>query len=104
MPSDHDHSTVSESAIEYLSDALARDHDVPRDVRESVLAQFKDALQENEANPKPVAQVLAEWEETAGMLREQVDAMQKNGEITATEAADLCRQYDEITHNLQSAA
>lgn len=104
MPTDHDTPSLPQAAVEYLSDALENDRDIPLDVRESVLAQFKDALRESEANPKSAAEVLADWEKTSDMLREQVDAMQKNDEITATEAADLLRQYDEITRNLHATA
>ena len=102
MTHDTHHDGTRQKVLDYLEDCLKDDPGIPMDARESALALVDGALQDAAAHPKPAAEVLADWELTRQSLQEQIEAKHRNGAITATDAADLYRGYDDITRNLES--
>ncbi len=104
MTHDTRHDATRQKVLDYLEDCLKDDPGIPLDARQDAMALIDDALKDAAANPKPAREVLADWEQTRQSLQEQIEARQRNGEITATDAADLYRGYDEITRNLESMA
>lgn len=59
------------------------------------------ALQDAANQPKSPAEVLAGWRQTVDQWNGHLEVMQKREEISATDAADIFRQFDQITQTLQ---
>lgn len=98
------HDATHQKVMDYLEQCLSDDPGVPLDAKQNTMAMIDGALKDAAENPKPADEVLADWERTRQSLQDQIDARQRNGEITATDAADLYRGYDDITRNLESMA
>lgn len=102
MSSDEtDTSTLHQTMLDFLDEALKESSDIPSEVRQSTLQQFDEAMQEAQDHPKPPEEVLAEWQQTTSDLQSRIDTMRENGDISATDAADMLNPYDEITQKLK---
>lgn len=96
-----DTSNLRQTMLDYLDDVL-REREVPSQLRQSTLQEFEQAMQDAEEHPKSVTEVMADWQESAESLRTQLRTMEENGEISATESADLTRQFDKITDTFET--
>lgn len=94
-------SRLRQTMLDYMDETL-KEQNIPPEVRQSALQEFDQAMTDAKDNPKPPATILAEWQESAESLREQLEAMQKNGDISATESSDLSRSFDNITQTLET--
>lgn len=100
MPTDpNDTAQLRRDLLDRVEKTLGR-QDLSPEARQEALDEFERALQEAGDNPKSTADVLAEWQDSSTLLREQLDAMQKNGDMSATELADMSRNFDAITDAL----
>ncbi len=95
----NDTAQLRQDLLDRVEKTLGR-QDLSPEARQEALDEFERALQEAGDNPKSTADVLAEWQDSSTLLREQLDAMQKNGDMSATELADMSRNFDAITDAL----
>lgn len=102
MSTDAESSPFHQSMLDDLKQALQEDGELSTEARNSAMHEFDQALQQAAANPKPISDVLADWNGTVADLRQRIEAMQQNEEITATDAGDMLRQFDEVTRTLES--
>lgn len=96
-----DTSSLRQSMMDYLDEVL-KEREIPPQLRQSTLQEFEQAMQDAKSHPKPVAEVMTDWQESAGLLRAQLKTMEESGDISATESADLSRQFDKITDTLET--
>lgn len=94
------HTADQQAALDDFNTSLEQS-DVSPETRKHAAKLFEEALQDAAEHPKTAAEVLQDWQETVGQWNEQFEAMQKRGEISATDAADVFRQFEQITQTLQ---
>jgi uncharacterized membrane protein YccC len=70
--------------------------------RSQATALFDQALQDAANAPKSTEEVLADWNRTTDDWIANLEAMQKRGEVSATDVADIVRQFDDVTRNLRA--
>jgi hypothetical protein len=97
-----DHAAYRQSVLDEFTASLKDEPGMPPAARRQVTQLFEQALQDAASQPRKPAEVLADWAQSVSAWNGNLEAMQKRGELSATDAADMSRQFDEITRTLQN--
>lgn len=91
-----------QTLLAQIEASLGEQPDLPPAGREAILKRFAEAWDEQANRPPPASgDVLANWLDAVGTLNSLVESLQRNEKMSATEASDLSRQFDEVTQTLQ---
>ncbi|KRE94464.1 hypothetical protein ASG87_17840 [Frateuria sp. Soil773] len=101
MSSNADDPAFRQAMLDRLESALQDHPDLPPALRANAMQQFDQALKQAADNPRSPAEVLAAWNETAADWQTLVGTLQQQGEVSATDAGELFRQFDQVRQTLQ---
>lgn len=101
MSSDADDPAFRQAMLDRLETALQDYPDLPPALRANAMRQFDEALQQAAEHPKSSAEVLAAWTDTATDWQSLIGTLQQQGEVSATDAGELFRQFDQVRQTLQ---
>ncbi len=99
--SDADTSPNPQAVLDGLNAALGDEQRLSPAGHALARRVFAEAVQRAVDHPRTPAEILAEWRDNVGGLQAQVEARRRSGELTATDAAELLRQFDGITEGLE---
>ena len=94
------HAADQQAALDDFNTSMEQS-DVSPEARKQAAQLFEQALQDAADHPKTTAEVLEDWRATVSQWNEHFEALQKRGDISATDAADIFRQFEQITQTLQ---
>lgn len=90
------------AVLDDFASSLQDQAEMPPAARRDTAQLFEQALQDAAGQRRTPQEVLDDWTGTTATWSERLRAMQARNEISATDVADIIRQFDEVTRNLQA--
>ncbi|HEV2679955.1 MAG TPA: hypothetical protein VGV14_05610 [Rhodanobacter sp.] len=94
--------SARQAVLDDFTTSLQGQSKMPPAARHETAQLFEQALQDAAGQCRTPEEVLDDWTRTTDEWSARLEAMQKRDEISATDVADIIRQFDDVTHNLRA--
>lgn len=94
--------SARQAVLDDFTASLQGQSGMPPAARRETAQLFEQALQDAASLRRTSEEVLDDWTRTTDEWGARLEAMQKRDEISATDVADIIRQFDDVTRNLQA--